>query len=75
MKTLYSYVENLMATPGNTMGMGNPIPACDGGLGSEPIYPIDSKTAKCKKEKHKKKLKESLLESLLDVVGNDILEF
>jgi hypothetical protein len=45
-----------VATPGNTMGMGNPMPPMDGEVGSEPIC-----TAKCKKEK-KKKIKESLLD-------------
>ena len=64
-----------MATPGNTMGMGNPMPAGDGSLGSEPIYPIGSKTAKCKKEKHKKKLKESLLDIDDTINDDEVLRF
>ena len=55
MKTLYSYFEEL-ATPMNTMGIGNPMVPTDTTPGTEPIC------AKCKREKRKKKnIKESLL--------------
>ncbi len=52
-----------MATPSNTMGMGNPMPPTDTTLGSEPLV-----TAKCKKEKCKKPKK--IREGLLDRVKN-----
>ena len=62
MQSLQSYLEDAgivagNATPLNTMGMGNPIPATDGKPGSEPMC------GKCKKEKivkRKKKIEESL---------------
>lgn len=50
MKSLYTYLEDLAATPANTIGMGNPIPPINGEVGSEPII-----AAKCKKEKKKKR--------------------
>jgi hypothetical protein len=54
MKDLFSFVKECeAATPGNTMGMGNPTADDGDGKGSEPL------TAKAKKEhphrKHKKK--------------------
>lgn len=57
MRTLYDIyaIENcgaICSTPTNTMGMGNPIPAGDGQLGSEPIIPT-AKTKTEKKQKHK----------------------
>jgi hypothetical protein len=63
MKSLYMYLEDIMATPGNTMGMGNPMPPTDTTLGSEPLV-----AAKCKKEKCKKSKK--IREGLLDRVKN-----
>ena len=61
MKSLQSYLEDAgcgagNATPLNTMGMGNPMPATDGKPGSEPMC------GKCKKKivKRKKKIEESL---------------
>lgn len=61
MKSLYSYLEDAgvvagNATPLNTVGMGNPMPATDGKPGSEPMC------GKCKKKivKRKKKAEESL---------------
>ena len=53
MKTLKDYIKEMEggATPGNTMGMGNPMaPGMDGTSGTEPLV---SKTAKFKKEKKK----------------------
>ena len=59
MKSLYTYLEDAgvvtgNATPLNTMGMGNPLPAADGEPGSEPLC------GKCKKKivKRKKKIEE-----------------
>ena len=53
MKSLKYYIKEMEggATPGNTMGMGNPMaPGMDGTPGTEPLV---SKTAKFKKEKKK----------------------
>lgn len=48
MKNIFDlYEEN--ATPANTTGMGNPIPASEECNGSEPL--VGKKKAKCKKEK------------------------
>lgn len=69
MKELYKYIkeEGIAATPGNTMGAGNPMPAgVNGNEGSEPIP-----TAKAKKQKRKKSLKESLLDDEEELVNND----
>ena len=62
------------ATPGNTMGMGNPTPPGEGGEpGSEPMI-----TAKTKIHIKNKKKKRTLVESLLDdeedlVDNNDVI--
>lgn len=65
MKELYKYIKEEVAatvaasnaTPGNTIGVGNPMPAgVNGDIGTEPLP-----TAKAKKQKRKKSLKESLL--------------
>lgn len=68
MKKLYKYLkEEIAATPGNTMGMGNPIPAgVNGNIGSEPIP-----TAKAKKQRKKKSIKESLLDDEEDIISNN----
>lgn len=49
MKSLREYLSEMegAATPGNTMGMGNPVVPNGNNVGSEPIIP----TAKTKKEK------------------------
>lgn len=52
MKDLYSVVSEENATPGNTMGMGNPVADDGDGNGTEPL---PSKTAKAKKLKKRKK--------------------
>lgn len=61
MKSLFDYIQEneggVFSTPSNTMGMGNPGVLPDGNL-TEPIA-----TAKCKKEKSKKK---KVSESILD---------
>lgn len=55
MKRLFDYLKECdgMATPGNTVGMGNPMPPSGDNVGSEPLVPV----AKAKKEKLKKKRK------------------
>lgn len=69
MKTLNKYIKEEVAaaatasnaTPGNTAGTGNPIPAgVNGDIGTEPLP-----TAKAKKQKRKKSLKESLLDDII----------
>lgn len=53
MKTLRQYLEcDGCATPGNTVGMGNPMVPTNSSPGSEPLI-----TAKAKKEKIKKNKK------------------
>lgn len=75
MKNIIDFYEcGLNATPANTMGMGNPMPATENTPGSEPLTPSKKcKKAKCKKEK----IDEA---SLLDIEGtiaegDDIVEF
>lgn len=53
MKSIIDFYEcGLNATPANTMGMGNPMPATENTPGSEPLVPSKKcKKAKCKKEK------------------------
>lgn len=52
MKSLYNFLkeDGAVATPCNTVGMGNPMLPTDSSVGSEPLI-----TAKCKKEKKNKK--------------------
>lgn len=74
MKNLIQYIEECegvaLAAPANTMGMGNP-----GMTGPDTLTePIKSITAKSKKEKLKKKIKESLLDDEEDLI-KDIKEF
>lgn len=68
MKDLYDIYEDgtIASTPGNTTGMGNPMPPTDGEVGSEPMCG----KGKCKKEKRKKKVEESLLTKTSDKVKN-----
>jgi hypothetical protein len=75
MKSIIDFYEcGLNATPTNTMGMGNPMPATENTPGSEPLVPAKKcKKAKCKKEK----IDEA---SILDIEGNmqigdDFLKF
>ena len=52
MKHIIDFYENeIVATPANTSGMGNPMPATDNAAGSEPLVGKRCKKAKCKKEK------------------------
>lgn len=61
---IYTAIDEneLAATPANTMGVGNPMPATDNSTGSEPLVDKKRKKAKCKKEK----ISES---SILDIDG------
>ena len=75
MKNIIDFYEcGINATPANTMGMGNPMPATENTPGSEPLVPAKKcKKAKCKKEK----IDEA---SLLDIEGtiaegDDAVEF
>ena len=74
MKNLKEYIEECegaaLATPANTMGMGNPG-MTDANTMTEPIKSV---TAKAKKEKLKKKIKESLLDDEEDLI-KDVKEF
>ncbi len=45
------YENEIVATPANTTGMGNPMPATDNSTGSEPLVDKKRKKAKCNKEK------------------------
>ena len=68
MRALKTYLEELAATPGNTIGMGNPG-QIDGDTLTEPI----EGTAKCirqREKKKRKKIKESLFDS--DLVTSDL---
>ena len=60
MKSLYKYIqEEIAATPDNTMGVGNPMPAgVTGEIGSEPLVTV--KTKQCNKDKKCKKYKKFL---------------
>lgn len=68
MKSLKEYIKECegvaLATPANTVGIGNPGMTGDNTM-SEPIKSI---TAKAKKEKLKKKIKESLLDDEEDLI-------
>ena len=74
MQSLLTYLEcdgaGIFATPGNTMGAGNPGPTGEDTL-SEPLAQgMDTNKAKAKKQKTKKKmkdLKDFLKESLEDI--------
>jgi hypothetical protein len=72
MRDLYDIYENggIVATPGNTMGMGNPMTPTDGENGTEPICP----TVKCKKEKKGKK-KKTIDESILGNTSDKVKRF
>lgn len=75
MKNLFDIYEDecINATPGNTTGMGNPMPPTDTTVGSEPLVTKPKK----KKCKCKKTVDEGLLSGQEDVLqaGDDVLEF
>ena len=66
MRPLYKYLEDL-ATPGNTIGMGNPVAADGETIGSEPLP-----TAKACRERPCKKRRRKANESLLDIDDSSI---
>ena len=76
MKNIIDFYEcGLNATPANTMGMGNPIPATENTPGSEPLVPAKKcKKAKCKKEKIDESSMLSDIENTLNV-GDDVIKF
>ena len=76
MKNIIDFYEwGLNATPANTMGMGNPMPATENTPGSEPIVPAKKcKKAKCKKEKIDEASILGDIEDSLNV-GDEIVEF
>ena len=68
MKNLYDIYEDgaIASTPGNTVGMGNPMLPTAEEPGTEPLV-----TAKCKKDKKKcKKVKEGLLDNIDNTIDN-----
>ena len=72
MKTIISIIEEIEAgTPGNTMGMGNPMPPIDDIPGSEPILPLHRSS---KKRKAKKKIRESIFRDVEDIVNDDTIK-
>lgn len=81
MKHLIDYIEECgegCATPGNTIGMGNPMapgaPGTPGELGSEPIGSIAGpKKEKKNTSKHKKKVNEGILDVEKNEEGMDKL--
>ena len=76
MKNIIDFYEcGLNATPANTMGMGNPMPATENTPGSEPLVPAKKcKKAKCKKEKIDEASLLSDIEDSLNV-GDEVVEF
>lgn len=77
MKNIIDFYEDvsIMAGPGNTLGLGNPMAPTDTTPGSEPLTPC--KKRKCKKEKSKKIDEASLLGDIEDTIqaGDDVVEF
>lgn len=63
------YEDGVVATPGNTMGMGNPMAPTDTAPGSEPIIVGPRKKRKNTKNKICPKIKESLLDDDDDFYG------
>lgn len=73
MKNLYDIYENdIASTPANTVGIGNPMLPTAEEPGTEPLC-----TAKCKKEKKKKSVKEGILDDMDSVLdsGGVLVEF
>lgn len=57
MKSLYIFLEEIMATPGNTMGMGNPGVDTTGEVMTEPIGTNIDKKKRPKRSLVKKNIK------------------
>ena len=75
MKNLIEYIEECgegCATPGNTMGMGNPMPSTGDQPGTEPITHIAGPKQEKKEtsKRKKKKVTESILDNDLDINEN-----
>ena len=75
MKNLIEYIEECgegCATPGNTMGMGNPMPPTGDQPGTEPITHIAGPKQEKKEtsKRKKKKVTESILDDDLDINEN-----
>jgi hypothetical protein len=67
--TIYDiYNEECCATPGNTMGMGNPMLPTAEEPGTEPLTP----TAKTKTEKKQKRKKDVVKEGILDDIDTSL---
>ena len=74
MKNLYDiYETDITATPANTVGLGNPMLPTAEEPGTEPLIP----TAKAKKEKKKKQVKEGILDNMESTLasGDKVMEF
>lgn len=72
MKALYDiYNEECCATPGNTMGMGNPMLPTVEEPGTEPSEPL-TPTAKTKTEKKQKRKKDTVKEGILDDIDTSL---
>lgn len=72
MRALYDiYNEECCATPGNTMGMGNPMLPSAEEPGTEPPEPL-TPTAKTKTEKKQKRKKAAVKEGILDDIDTSI---
>lgn len=78
MKNIIDFYEDvsIMAGPGNTLGLGNPMAPTDTEVGSEPLTPCAKKQCKGKK-KAKKIIEASILGDIEDTiqVGDDVVEF
>jgi hypothetical protein len=78
MKNLYDIYEDgigaIASTPGNTVGMGNPMLPTAEEPGTEPLTGV---AGKCKCKKKKKQVKEGLLDSMDSVIqnGDKAMEF
>lgn len=78
MKNIIDFYEDvsIMAGPGNTLGLGNPMAPTDTEVGSEPLTPCAKKQCKGKK-KAKKIIEASILGDIEDTIkaGDDVVEF
>lgn len=74
MKSLKDYIAECgaAATPANTVGAGNPMPP-GGPTGQDPTVPGSGDTFTAKAKKEKKKLKESILDTDLDISDDQVL--
>ena len=61
----------IMTTPGNTTGMGNPMPPTNEAPGTEPITSIGKITGEKGVRKKKKKIIESLSNHIILALSNE----